>query len=63
MNKQEVLKYGISVFNKEGVKFSRWLTKPNLSLGNKTPNELLESEEGLREVKNCLDRIEYGTFS
>ena len=63
MNREKVLKYGIKVFNGELDKFSRWLLKTNMSLGGKIPNELLGSEEGLREVKNCLDRIEYSIYS
>lgn len=63
MNREKLLKYGIQVFNGELNKFSNWLLKENISLGDKIPNELLETEEGRREVKNCLDRIEYGNFS
>lgn len=62
MNKQEILKYGLKVFNEEEDKFNRWLDKTNLSLGSITPNKLLETEEGIEQVKNCLDRIEYCNF-
>jgi putative toxin-antitoxin system antitoxin component (TIGR02293 family) len=63
MNREKLLKYGIEVFNSEIDKFSNWLTKPNHSLGGKAPNSLLDTPQGIREVKNCLDRIEYGNFS
>ena len=63
MNREKLLKYGIEVFNRELDKFSNWLLQANTYLGGKIPNELLETDEGRREVKNCLDRIEYGNFS
>lgn len=62
-NREKVLKYGIEVFNSETTKFSNWLFKPNYSLGGAVPNDLLETEEGVKQVKNCLDRIEFGNFS
>ena len=62
-NREKLLKYGIEVFNSEIDKFSNWLLKPNVSLDGKIPNELLETTEGIKEVKSCLDRIEYGIFS
>jgi uncharacterized protein (DUF2384 family) len=62
-SREKLLKYGIQVFNGELDKFSNWLLKPNFSLGGKIPNELIETEEGLREVKHCLNRIEFGNFS
>ena len=62
MNREQLLKYGIEVFNSETNKFSSWLLKSNFSLGGAVPNDLLDSEEGLKQVKKCLDRIEYGNF-
>ena len=62
MDREKLLKYGIQVFNGELEKFSNWLLKPNMSLGNQIPNELIQTVEGLREVKNCLDKIENGNF-
>ena len=62
-NREKVLKYGIEVFNGELEKFSNWLLKPNHSLNGAIPNELLETENGIRQVKSCLDKINYGTFS
>lgn len=63
MNRESLLKYGIKVFNNEIDKFSRWLLKPNIALGDKIPNDLLETLEGRVEVKNILDKIEYGNFA
>jgi uncharacterized protein (DUF2384 family) len=57
MNREKLLKYGIEVFNRELDKFSNWLLKPNVSLGGKVPNELLETAEGIREVRNCLNKL------
>ena len=63
MNKQEVLNYGLVVFNNEEEKFQRWLSKPVPALGNFIPNELLDSIEGLKKVEIILHRIEYGVYS
>jgi putative toxin-antitoxin system antitoxin component (TIGR02293 family) len=63
MNKQEVLDYGLIVFNNEEEKFQHWLSTPVLALGNMIPNELLDSIEGLKQVENVLYRIEYGVYS
>lgn len=61
-NVQEILKFGLEVFNNEETKFNHWLETVNISLGNKTPNSLLYSDKGCKEVLHCLNRIEYGNF-
>jgi uncharacterized protein (DUF2384 family) len=60
---EELIDYGIEVFNKEEDKFQRWMNKPNDSLDKNTPESLLDSIVGIREVKNCLNRIEFGNFA
>lgn len=59
----ELLDFGVEVFNKEEDKFQRWLKKPNLSLGGHTPESLLDTITGIDEVRNSLNRIEYGNFA
>lgn len=59
----EVLDFGVMVFNHEEEKFSRWLKKPNLSLGGHIPESLLDTVTGIEEVRNALNRIEYGIFA
>lgn len=59
----ELIDYGIEVFDSEEAKFQRWLRKPNISLGGVTPFSLLDTITGMREVRGCLDRIEYGNFT
>lgn len=63
MNTQEMLEYGLKVFNNEETKFQSWLDKPNISLNNKTPRFLLLSDKGCKEVLQCLNRIEYGNYA
>lgn len=58
----ELYIYGIEVFNDEKDKFFRWLNKPNISLNNKKPLNLLNDNKGIKDVYNCLDRINYGNF-
>ena len=59
----ELLDYGHEVFNQEQEKFQRWLKKPNLSLGGVTPESLFDSVTGIQEVKNSLNRIEFGSMA
>lgn len=59
----ELIDFGNNVFNNEEKKFQRWIKKPNLSLGNNTPESLLDSTTGIQEVMNCLNRIEFGNLA
>lgn len=59
----ELLEFGLGVFNNEGEKFKRWLKKPNASLGDATPESLFDSFTGIQEVKNSLNRLEYGNMA
>ena len=59
----ELLDFGIEVFNHETEKFQRWMKKENASLGGNSPESLLDSVTGIQEVKNCLNRIEFGNFA
>lgn len=59
----ELLDLGFIVFNDEQEKFLRWITKPNISLGGVAPTSLFDSLTGIQEVKNCLNRIEYGNLA
>lgn len=59
----EVISFGENVFNNEQDKFHRWLQKKNTSLGNVSPQELLDTVTGINEVKNALNRLEYGNLA
>jgi len=59
----ELIDFGIEVFNNEENKFQRWLKKTNVSLGDNTPESLLDSITGIQEVKNCLNRLEFGNLA
>lgn len=59
----EVLDFGLEVFNNEKEKFHRWLKKPNLSLGGVAPESLFDSITGIQEVRNTLNRLEYGNLA
>jgi hypothetical protein len=59
----ELLDFGLKVFNNDNEKFERWLTKENESLGGVKPESLLTNKKDIQDVKNCLNRIEYGNFS
>ncbi len=59
----ELLDFGLEVFDNEKEKFQRWLKKPNISLGGVTPESLFDSLTGIQEVKNTLNRLEYGNLA
>lgn len=59
----ELLDFGLEVFNNEKDKFQRWLRKPNVSLGGAAPESLFDSLTGIQEVKNSLNRLEYGNMA
>lgn len=59
----ELLDFGLEVFNNEKEKFQRWLKKPNVSLGSVTPESLFDSLTGIQEVRNSLNRLEYGNMA
>lgn len=59
----EILDFGLEVFNGETEKFQRWLLKPNISLGNLSPISLFDSMTGIQEVRNSLNRLEYGNLA
>jgi len=59
----ELLDLGLDVFNNEKEKFQRWLKKPNVSLGGVTPESLFDSLTGIGEVRNSLNRLEYGNMA
>jgi putative toxin-antitoxin system antitoxin component (TIGR02293 family) len=44
------------------IKTTRWLRKPNRSLGHSEPLRLLDTEIGARAVEDALGRIEHGVF-
>lgn len=59
----ELITFGTDVFNHEDEKFQRWLKKPNVSLGGNSPESMLDTVTGIQEVKNCLNKIEFGNFA
>lgn len=59
----ELIDFGIEVFNAEEEKFQRWLKKPNVALGGNKPESLLDTITGIQEVKNALNRIEFGNLA
>ena len=59
----ELIDHGLEVFNHEEEKFKRWLQKPNLSLGGRSPESMLDTMTGINEVKLCLNRLEFGNLA
>jgi putative toxin-antitoxin system antitoxin component (TIGR02293 family) len=59
----ELLQTGQYVFNNEHEKFMRWLKKNNPSMGGCTPESMLDTITGVQEVRNALNRIEFGNLA
>lgn len=59
----DLIDYGTEVFNREEEKFLRWMGKPNVSLGGNTPESLLDTTTGIAEVRNALNRLEFGNLA
>lgn len=59
----ELVDYGVAVFNKEEKKFQRWLKKPNQSLGGNIPDSMLDTISGINEIRYALNRIEFGNLA
>ncbi|MBO9592063.1 MAG: DUF2384 domain-containing protein [Niabella sp.] len=59
----ELVDYGVEVFNQEEEKFQRWLKKPNQSLGGNIPDSMLDTVSGINEIKYALNRIEFGNLA
>ncbi len=60
---KELCDFGIEVFNNETDKFQRWIKEKNIALGSITPESLFDSITMIYEVRNELNRIEYGVFA
>ena len=54
--------YGLLVFDKDLISFKAWLNTRNENMGGIMPLQLLQSENGRREVEKALDRIEYSVY-
>lgn len=59
MDKSEVLKYGLIVFDGDEKSFNVWLNSEVPALEMKRPITLLDSEDGTRKVMDQLIRMEY----
>ncbi len=54
--------YGVEVFgDKEN--FDTWLKSKSISLGGRTPKDLLDTKFGIGMVKDELGRIEHGILA
>ena len=62
MKIEDLLKYGLEVFNEESEKFKNWLEKENKYL-NAKPLDLIKTQEGIETVRKELNRIEFGNFT
>lgn len=57
-----VWKRALSLFGDEQ-KAERWLATPLSELGDRTPEEVLQSDPNTDAVSAILDRMDYGVFS
>ncbi len=55
-------KYGVEVFGDKD-NFNTWLNTKSISLGGRTPKDLLDTKFGMSMVKDELGRIEHGILA
>ncbi len=58
----EVVARGLEVLEDKD-KFIKWLKRPNIAMGGKTPLSMLDSSDGTQLVLTILGRIETGVYS
>jgi len=61
MNKEEIIEYGISVFEKENI-FLDWIMLPNKALNGLVPYDLLNTKDSYK-VMDIIGRIKHGIYS
>lgn len=63
MENSELLCKVIELFDGDTKAAMTWMSTPRAALANQTPHEYSRTEEGAREVKDLIGRIEHGVFS
>lgn len=58
----KLIEYGESVFG-DKTNFENWLATKSKALGGITPESLLNSADGIQNVKDLLGRIEHGILA
>ncbi|OJW50140.1 MAG: hypothetical protein BGO67_02085 [Alphaproteobacteria bacterium 41-28] len=59
---ERIVNFANDVFGNKDKAYT-WLRRPNRSLENQTPLDLLHSEMGTRLVETLLERIQHGIYS
>jgi putative toxin-antitoxin system antitoxin component (TIGR02293 family) len=62
MTRDEIVEMSVRVFG-DAEKAARWMARPKHRFGEKTPNEMLETEEGREHVRNILGQVEHGMYA
>jgi putative toxin-antitoxin system antitoxin component (TIGR02293 family) len=62
MTADEIVAMSVRVFG-DAEKAARWMGRPKHRFDGKSPNELLDTEDGVEKVRQMLGRIEYGMFA
>jgi putative toxin-antitoxin system antitoxin component (TIGR02293 family) len=53
----------LSLFQGDAAGATRWLTRPQRALGQRTPLTYARTEVGAQEVRNLIGRLEHGVFT
>ncbi|MCL7944658.1 MbcA/ParS/Xre antitoxin family protein [Marinobacter sp. ATCH36] len=53
----------LELFEGDEAAAERWLHSPIRGLGYKTPAELIETPEGVDQVRTLIGRLEHGVFT
>jgi putative toxin-antitoxin system antitoxin component (TIGR02293 family) len=60
--RKTVINFATEVFESAEIA-EDWLNSPNFALGDKVPYDLLNTDDGIEQVRDLLGRIEYGVYS
>lgn len=62
IQRKELLIEVKKLFHNDHKAAALWLSRPVKGLGYKTPQELIKSEAGIKQVQTFIARLEHGVF-
>jgi putative toxin-antitoxin system antitoxin component (TIGR02293 family) len=62
MTKDEITEMAMRVFG-DPAKAARYMAKPKHRFDGRSPNEMMETEDGREQVRNLLGQVEHGMFA
>jgi putative toxin-antitoxin system antitoxin component (TIGR02293 family) len=63
MSRSRVFAKATALFEGDREAASQWMATSLPALGGSTPNDVLKTDSGVRDVENLIGRIEHGVYS